>query len=183
MGALDGSGVETPGVGLFPSQVHLARPLPGPVDAWRLAFRVGSAERGPDIPYLVAGESGGLSMSEAGKFRAHDVPNGFAVPGPALSGTTEPLPLALVVRSVQTGEEVTLRGPRVSGLATAMQRPRPTVRVLGPLEVLDPTQEGGLVHTIGKDLELGHCIDIGWGLIRRFERVVRGAESFEPAHW
>ncbi len=176
VGAQDAHGVETPGVAVFPSRIRLDRPPAGPVDALRLVFRVGNAESGPDLPYLAAGASGTLSMSDAGRALAHDVPNGFAVPESSLSGAVDPIRLALSIRSGQNGEEVVLLGPEGSGLAAAMRRPKPELRVLGLPEVLDPKQEGGLVQTITKDLKFDRCLDIRRELIRTFDREARAVQ-------
>lgn len=176
VGAQDARGVETPGVAVFPTGIRLGRPPAGPVEALRLVFQVGSAESGPDLPYLAAGASGTLSMSEAGRALAHGVPNGFAVPESSLSGVVDPVRLALTVRSGQSGEEIVLRGPEASGLAAAMRRPKPEVRVLGLPEVLDPAQEGGLVQTINKDLKFDRCLDIRRELIRTFDREARAVQ-------
>ncbi len=176
VGAQDARGVETPGVAVFPSRIRLDRPPAGPVEALRLVFRVGSAESGPDIPYLAAGASGTLSMSDAGRALAENVPNGFAVPEGSLAGAVDPVRLALSIRSGQSGEEVVLRGPEASGLAVAIRRPKPEVRVLGIPEVLDPKQEGGLVQTITKDLKFDRCLDIRRELIRTFDREAHAVQ-------
>ena len=47
---------------------------------------------------------------------------------------------------------------------------------LGLPEVLDPTQEGGLVQTITKDLEFDRCLDIRRELIRTFDREARAVQ-------
>lgn len=176
VGAQDEHGVETPGIALFPSRIRLDGPPAGPVAALRLFFQVGSAESGPDVPYLAAGASGTLSMSDAGRALAHNVPNGFAVPDGALSDAGDPVRLALSVRSGLNGEEIVLRGPEASGLAAAMRRPKPVVRVLGLPAVLDPAQEGGLVQTIGEDFKFGRCLDIRRELFRTFDREARAGE-------
>ncbi len=176
VGAQDAHGVETPGVAVFPSRIRVDRPPAGPVDALRLVFRVGNAESGPDLSYLAAGASGTLSMSDAGRALAHDVPNGFAVPESSLSGAVDPVRLALSIRSGQSGEEVVLLGPEGSGLAAAMRRPKPELRVLGLPEVLDPKQEGGLVQTVTKDLKFDRCLDIRRELIRTFDREAHAVQ-------
>ena len=176
VGAQDELGVDTTGVALFPLRIRLGRPPAGPVEALRLVFQVGSAESGPDLPYLAAGESGTLSMSNTGRALAHNVPNGFAVPVSALSSDGDPVRLALTIRSGQNGEEIVLRGPEASGLAAAMRRPKPVVRVLGLPEVLDPAQEGGLVQTINEDLKFDRCLDIRRELIRTFDREARAVQ-------
>ncbi len=182
VGAQDESGIETPGVGLFLSRIRLARPPAGPDEALRLLFRIGDAESGPNIPYLAAGESGMLSMSEAGKAVAHDIPNGFALSRATLPSAREGRLLALAVRSTRSGEEVVLRGPEAYDFAPATGNAAPSVRVLGLLDVLNPEQEGGLVHTITEGRTFDRCIGIREGLIRKFERDAE-AGKFDGADW
>ena len=90
--------------------------------------------------------------------------------------------LALAVRSTRSGEEVVLRGPEAYDFAPATGNAAPSVRVLGLLDVLNPEQEGGLVHTITEGRTFDRCIGIREGLIRKFERDAE-AGKFDGADW
>ena len=66
--------------------------------------------------------------------------------------------LLLVARNQQSGEEIMLRGPTLSGLPSQLDLEKPEAGRLGLLATLNPAQEGGLWQWLGSAAKYGDCV-------------------------
>ena len=67
--------------------------------------------------------------------------------------------LGLDVRPVGDEEFVSLAGPYLEDVGSLFGLPRPVFRVLGPLDFLNPAQEGGLVWTLRHNWRYRKCAE------------------------
>ena len=66
--------------------------------------------------------------------------------------------LLLVAKNRESGEEIMLRGPTLSGLPAHLDLEKPEAGTLGLLGTLNPAQEGGLWHWLGSAAKYGDCV-------------------------
>ena len=66
--------------------------------------------------------------------------------------------LLLVAKNRESGEEIMLRGPTLSGLPSQLDLEKPEAGTLGLLATLNPAQEGGLWQWLGSAAKYGDCV-------------------------
>lgn len=101
-------------------------------------------------------EPGKAPDKEAAKFYRH--PDASTITFEKLRRPAEAHRLLLVVTNRESGEQIRLQGPVLNKLAVQPDLEKPTMRALGLLATLNPTQKGGLWDWLRSTAKYGDCI-------------------------